>query len=144
MRDYVYKPIAARSYEENLLKKANPMLIRNFNKVAKWVAENCPKLNGEFRCEHNPYYWIQLVVENGKAYLEYGDHGYSFSLAMSMEETATMATGSCQRKPYAFKGIQFFRNDKLEEFLKQWSAIKRKVIAENSIQSNVYSDDFTA
>ena len=143
MRDYSFKELNG-CYEKGLLERTNKILVDNFNKVAEWIKENCPNLNGKFHCPSNPYYWLSLVVEDGKAYLEYGSHGYSFSLAMSVEETATMATGSCQSIPYAYKGIQFFRNDRLEEFLKYWPTMKQRIIVENNSQRNVFSDDFVA
>ena len=138
------KTCYSHDYERGLLERANHNLIENFNKVANWVAENCPNLNGEFRCAHNPYYWIKLVVENGKAYLEYGSHGYGYSLALSTTETATFSRGSMQSVPYAYDGIQFFRNDYLEEFLKQWTSIKSRILAENGKQSYVFSENFEA
>ena len=58
--------------EQNLFERTNIILITNFLKCAQWVEENCPNLNGEFSCYHEPYHWTKLVVENGKAYLEYG------------------------------------------------------------------------
>lgn len=144
MRKYDYRSIEERSYENRLLDNTNETLISNFNKVAQWVEDNCPHLNGEFSCRHNPYYWIQLVVENGKAYLEEGSHGYSFHIALSTTETAVKSTGSMQITPYAFNGIQFFRNDFMEEFLKQWASIKERIIAENKAQCAVFSEDFVA
>lgn len=146
MRNYRYLNIneAGRfSYERGLLKNVNPNLIANFNKVAEWIKRECPNLNGKFDMPHNPYYWVSLVVENGKAYLEEGSHGYSFSIALSTDETATMATGSCQSVPYAFHA-QFFKNGRLEEFLKNWTAIKARIINENKVQSYVFSEDFEA
>ena len=142
MRNYDYTRNMS-SYEERLLKNTNTALLKNFNKVADWIEENCPKLNGEFRCSNNPYHWVKLVVEDGKAYLEEGDHGYTFSLALSKTETATMTTGSMQRIPYAYKE-QFFKNDRLEEFLKEWFSIKKEIQAESTRQSYVYSDEFRA
>jgi hypothetical protein len=129
-------------YENNLLKKSNPILIGNFNKVAKWIETNCPTLNGEFDCRHNPYHWVKLVVENGKAYIECGSHGWGFDIAMSTTETAVFTRGSIQDIPYAFEGCQFFRNDSLEEFLSQWQAIKIRVIGTYNTQKNVYSESF--
>lgn len=131
-------------WEVGLKEKTHPTLLANFLKVASWVEENCPHLNGEFPCKHDPYSWTKLVVEDGKAYLEYGSHGYRFSIALSATETAVMATGSSQRNPYAFDGELFFRNDALEEFLSQWPAIKTKVITANRIQQNCFSEDFQA
>ncbi len=119
----------------------NKNLIRNFNKVAHWIEENCPHLNGSFKCKHNPYYWINLVVEDGKAYLEEGSHGYDYSLALSTTETASCSRGSCESTPYAFN-VQFFPNSRLEEFLKEWREIKLKVKAEYDSQSYVFSDTF--
>jgi hypothetical protein len=144
MRKFKYFELKENSYEMNLFENSNKTLISNFNKVADWIKTNCPNLNGEFRCRNNPYYWIALVVEDGKAYLEYGSHGYGYDIAMSQTETATFSRGSMQSISYAYDGIQFFRNDGLEEFLKQWDAIKEMVIAENKSQSNVFSDDFVA
>ena len=129
-------------YEKNLLQKSNTILVGNFNKVAKWIEENCPTLNGEFECRHNPYHWVKIVVENGKAYLECGSHGYDFSIALSTTETAVFTRGSMQDQPYAFDGCQFFRNDYLEEFLSQWQSIKVRVIGKNNTQSKVYSESF--
>ncbi len=144
MRKYNFRNIEENSYERRMLGNTSKALISNFNKVAKWIEENCPNLNGEFRCKHNPYYWISLVVEDGKAYLEEGSHGYDYSVALSTTETATFSRGSQQRDPCAFIGVQFFRNDRLEEFLKQWRAIKEKVIAENALQESVFSEHFEA
>jgi hypothetical protein len=124
------------SSERYLLSKVDKRLVSNFNKVAEWIAKNCPNLNGEFECEHRVYYWIRLSVEDGKAYLETGSHGWAYDVALSATETASDGA--------AFKGIQFFRNDRLEEFLKQWQTIKSRIIAENEKQTNVYSDSFVA
>ena len=128
-------------YERNLLKKTNPVLLNNFLKVAHWIEENCPKLNGVFDCRHNTYHWTKLVVENGKPYLEYGSHGWAFEMALSSTETAVHSRGSMQSMSYAFNDL-FFRNDALEEFLSQWQTIKPSVIAKNEMQNNVYSEDF--
>ena len=131
-------------YELRLMKETNRTMLENFNKVSQWIKKNCPHLNGVFKCRHDVYHWTTLVVEDGKAYLEHGSHGYGFSTALSIEETAVFSRGSMQRNAYAFKGVQFFPNSRLEEFLKQWPEIKQQVIAENSDQSTVYSDNFEA
>jgi hypothetical protein len=144
MREYNYREIRERSCEDSLLKNTNKTMINNFNKVAKWIETNCPHLNGKFKTSHNMYGWVTLVVEDGKAYLECGSHGYGFDIALSATETATIVTGSCQTTPSAFLGKQFFKNDDLEKFLKEWKDIKRKVITENENQCNAYSDDFEA
>jgi hypothetical protein len=49
-----------------------------------------------------------------------------------------------QRNAYAFLGVLFFRNERLEEFLSQWPYIKQQIIAKNDIQRNVFSNTFTA
>ena len=141
MRKYNYRQ-KENGYEHSLLENTNKTMINNFNKVAKWIKTNCPHLNGKFKTSHDMYGWVALVVEDGKAYLERGSHGYGFDIALSTTETATMTTGSCQSIPSAFLDKQFFRNDDLEKFLKEWKDIKRKVIAENENQRNAYSDDF--
>jgi hypothetical protein len=122
----------------------NNTLLNNFFKCAEWIAENCPTLNGTFNCKHEPYHWTRIVVEDGKAYLEYGSHGWGFDTALSTTETAIMSRGSMQRKPYAFNGIHFFRNDALEEFLSQWGHIKKSIIYANKQQSDVFSEEFVA
>ena len=142
MREFNYRKLD--DYESRLLSQTPKVLVSNFNKVAKWITENCPNLNGEFECRHNPYYWIKLVVEDGKAYLECGSHGYGYDLALSTTETATFTRGSSQSTPNAFEGVQFFRSDRLEEFLSQWQEIKKLVISKNEVQCNVYSEDFEA
>lgn len=155
MRRYVYhdideitrntisgNPALRFGWENGLLERVNETLINNFFKCASWIEENCPNLNGEFKCRHNPYYWIKLVVENGKAYLEEGSHGYNFEIALSTTETARMTTGSMQSTPYAFLGKFFFRNDRLEEFLSQWGSIKNMIVAKNNVQSRVFSEEF--
>lgn len=129
------------SHEKGLMEKTNPTLLNNFIKVATWIKENCPNLNGEFNCYHKVYHWTKLVVENGKAYLEYGSHGWGFDIALSTTETAVFARGSMQSLPYAFKEL-FFRNDALEEFLSQWQTIKSNIIAKNNVQNKVFSEDF--
>jgi hypothetical protein len=134
-------PTPRFSYENGLFKKTNPVLLNNFLKVAHWIEENCPNLNGEFDCRHNTYHWTKLVVENGKPYLEYGSHGWGYDIALSTTETAVITRGSTQLTPYAFDEL-FFRNDALEEFLSQWQTIKQYVIAKNEMQNNVYSEDF--
>ena len=144
MREYEYIDINRRDYERRMYERVNPTLMENFNKVADWVAKNCPKLNGKFNCSFNSFYWIALVVEDGKAYLEYGSHGYGFDVALSRDETATFSRGSCQKLPHAFKGVQFARNDRLEQFLSEWQGIKSAVIAKNNMQQNVYSEGFVA
>lgn len=137
-------PTLVYTFENTLLKRTDERLMKNFCKVAEWIGENCPNLNGEFRCKHDPFHWTKLVVEGGKAYLETGSHGWGFEIALSTTETAVFSRGSMQSNPYAFFGVRFFRNDRLEEFLSQWFDIKQKVIAKNNIQSNVFSDSFTA
>lgn len=132
------------SCEKRMLENTNPNLIANVMKVFAWIKENCPNLNGEFQCRHNPYYKIHLIVENGKAYLCEGSHSYGYSTYLSAEETATYSQGSCQSAPYAFKDIFFFRNDRLEEFLSQWRTIKNEIIAKNKLQESVFSNDFVA
>lgn len=129
-------------YENNLLKQVNENLINNFFKCAKWIEENCPSLNGEFRCRHQPYHWTKLIVENGKAYLEYGSHGYSFEIALSTTETAYKSTGAYLANTYAFENVFFFRNDALEEFLSQWATLKFEIISKYRTQSDIYSIDF--
>lgn len=132
------------SYEQKRLESTDPILLANTMKVFAWIKENCPNLNGEFHCRHNPYYKIHLIVENGKAYLCEGSHGYGYATYLSAEETAVYSQGSCQSAPYAFKDVFFFRNDRLEEFLFQWKLIKNEVIAKNRLQESVFSDDFEA
>lgn len=143
---YDYERFDATSccFDARLHRELNPTLLSNFFKCAKWIEENCPNLNGEFRCKHDPYGWTKLVVENGKAYLECGSHGYDFSYALSTTETATFSRGSCQTRPRAYRNVFFFRNDGLEEFLSQWIEIKQKIIVANRVQSAVFSDNFTA
>lgn len=159
MRDYEYRDIHEMGnprsfmdgkahpnfgYELRLLAETNKTLLGNFNKVSKWIKTNCPHLSGVFKCRHNVYHWTALVVEDGKSYLEEGGHGYGFSTALSADETAVCSRGSTQGKPYAFEGVQFFPNSRLEEFLKQWPEIKQQIIIENKEQSGVYSEDFEA
>ena len=146
MRKYEYKHIKSASfvYEYGLLKRTNKTLVMNFNKIAKWIEENCPRLTAKFMAVENSRYWVKLIVESGKAYLEEGSWGYRFSTALSSSETAVMTAGSSQVIPYAFKGVQFFDNEKLEGFIKNWHTIKPKVINENEKQTNAYSEDFEA
>lgn len=129
-------------FEFKQIEKTDKRLLNNFFKCAEWIEKNCRNLNGTFECKHNPYSWTKLVVENGKAYLEYGSHGYSFEYALSTTETATMTTGSCQSDPYAFENTFFFRNDALEEFLREWASIKNSIIIENEIQNKIYDENF--
>lgn len=131
-------------YERGLMEKTNCILIENFFKCAKWIEENHPNLNGEFECRHDPYHKTILVIENGKAYLETGSHSSGFSLALSTTETASYTQGSCQGSPYAFEGCFFFRNDRLEEFLSQWTSIKSRIEYKAALQKAVYSDSFKA
>ena len=138
------KPHPRFGCERGMLSRTNQELLSNFFKCANWIKENCPNLNGEFNCRHSPYHWTRIVVEHGKAYLEYGSHGWGFDIALSLTETAVMSRGSCQSLPYAFENVFFFRNDALEEFLTQWRTIKESIIAKNNIQSNVFSDKFEA
>lgn len=144
-KNYVDRKAHLRfSTEQKMLANTNPNLMANVMKVFAWIKENCPNLNGEFHCRHNPYYKIHLIVKNGKAYLCEGSHSYGYATYLSAEETAVYSQGSCQGAPYAFKGIYFFRNDRLEEFLTQWSRIKNEIIAKNNVQKNVFSDEFVA
>lgn len=132
------------SGEQKMIEQTNPQLLANFMKVAKWIEENCPNLNGEFSCRHNPFYKIDLIVENGKAYLCYGSHSVGYALYLSSTETAVYSQGSCQGNPYAFEGIFFYRNDMLEEFLSQWRTIKDRIIMANKVQRRVYDENFQA
>ena len=149
MRQFIYKDIYEQGigtfsgklcyeYTSELAdyQNVNKKLVENFNKVAHWIEENCPHLNGKFDCrkKHDPYQWLRLVIEDGKAYLEVGSHGESYAYAMSTTETARGSS-------YAFK-VQFFSNELLEEFLKNWSDIKLLVKAEYDKQSYVFSDEF--
>lgn len=136
------KPSPRFTHEMNLKKNTNSTLLANFLKCAMWIEKHCPNLNGKFPCRHQVYHWTQIVVENGKAYLEYGDHGYDFTIALSSTETAVMSRGSCQSKPYAFEDILFFRNDALQEFLSQWDSIKTAIIYESRTQNQIFSDGF--
>lgn len=138
------KPHPRFGYEIKMLENTNPQLMTNFFKVAQWIEENCPNLNGKFECRHNPYYKIHLNVENGKAYLETGSHSPSYECSLSTTETAVYTQGSCQGAPYAFKDKFFFRNDRLEEFLSQWPFIKTQIINKNKAQNRVYSNNFIA
>ena len=132
------------SYEQKMISETNPNLIANVMKVIARIKENCHNLNGEIHCRHNPYYKIHLIVKNGKAYLCEGSHSCGYATYLSAEESATYSQGSCQGAPYAFKGIYFFRNDRLEEFLSQWSSIKSEVTIKNKLQENVFSSEFVA
>ena len=143
MRKYSKKTLSSTCYERTLLNNTNPQLLENVLKCFKWIEDNCPNLNGIYNCRHNPYYWMRLVVENGKAYLENGSHGYSFSMALSSTETAVMSTGSMQSIPYSYDEL-FFRNDKMEEFLSQWHGIKNIIIADNERKNRIYSNSFQA
>jgi hypothetical protein len=130
--------------EQMMVESTNPQLLANFMKVAKWIEDNCPNLNGEFSCRHNPFYKIDLIIENGKAYLCYGSHSVGYALYLSSTETAVYSQGSCQGAPYAFKGIFFYRNDMLEEFLSQWQTIKARIILANEVQRRVFDENFQA
>lgn len=136
------KPCKHFDYPNRLLTQVDERLLNNFLKCAKWIEENCPSLNGEFPCRHQVYHWTKLVVENGKAYLEYGSHGYSFEIALSNTETAYKSTGAYMANTHAFENVFFFRNDALEEFLSQWSMIKIEIIAKYRTQCKIYSDNF--
>lgn len=132
------------SLEQKMIEQTNPQLLANFMKVAKWVEDNCPNLNGKFSCRHNPSYKIDFIIENGKAYLCYGSHSVGYALYLSSTETAVYCQGSCQGAPYAFKGIFFYRNDRLEEFLSQWPLIKARIILANEVQRKVFDENFQA
>ena len=138
------KPHPRFSSELKMLERTDKTLINNFIKVAKWIEENCPTLNGEFECRHNVYYKIHLIVEDGKAYLCEGSHNIGYSTYLSTTETAVYTQGSCQGAPYAFRNVFFYRNDRLEEFLSQWPTIKMYVMSKYKLQSKVYSENFTA
>lgn len=143
MRNYNYREIGSR--EKRMLESTNAALVDNFNKVSNWIQENTPHLNGKYLCEHNTYYWVALVVEDGKAYLEEGSHGHGFSTALSATETATFNRGSEQRRPEAFEGVQFFRNGRLEYFLSQWECrIKPRILEDSRTQGYVYNNKFEA
>ena len=132
------------SYEKNLADNLNPTLLANFKKVCKWIKENCPNLNGEFHCNHNPYYKIHLIVKKGEAYLCEGSHGWGYAHYLFDGGSAVYSQGSCQGAPYGYNNIYAFRNDRLEEFLSQWTYIKSQVISRNTMQNSVYGDDFMA
>lgn len=144
MREYSYRDIKDFSYESKLLAETNGRLMTNFKKVAEWIREHCPELNGKFNCAHNINHWTRLTVENGKAFLEYGSHGWGWDLALSEDETAVMSPASLQQIPYAFAGVLFADNARLEEFLIQWPEIKKRVIEENNNQMLVYGENFEA
>ena len=131
-------------YAQTLSNKLNPTLLANFKKVCKWIKDNCPNLNGEFHCRHNPYYKIHLIVEDGKAYLCEGSHGWGYGLYLFEDGSAEYSQGSCQSSPYAYNNIYAFRNNRLEEFLSQWQGIKVQIESAYRVQSNVFSEDFVA
>ena len=131
-------------YAQTLSNELNPTLLANFKKVCKWIKDNCPNLNGEFHCRHNPYYKIHLIVEDGKAYLCEGSHSYGYALYLFEEGSAEYSQGSCQGSPYAYNNIYAFRNGRLEEFLSQWQSIKVQIENAYRVQSNVFSKDFVA
>ena len=122
MRNYEYHTLEEEkqpsiyrfNYERTLRSDTDSRLLANFNKVADWIKENCPNLSGVFACAHNPFHWVKLVVENGKAYLEEGSHGWGYDIALSKDETAVFSRGSMQSAPYAFEGVQFFKNERLD------------------------------
>lgn len=118
-------------FNKQMFEKVNRSYISNFNEIAEWIKNNYPNLNGKFELPHNPYYWIKLVVVNGKAYLQTGSHGYSFDIQLSTTETALLVSGSEQRIPYAYSA-QFFRNDRLLKFLENWKMIKQQIIAKGN------------
>ena len=72
-----------------------------------------------------------MVVKNGKAYLQTGSHGWGYDIQLSTTETALLVSGSEQRIPYAYT-TQFFRNDRLLEFLENWKMIKQQIIAKGN------------
>ena len=128
-----------------MLSKTDKTLLANVNKCFKWIEENCEGLSGEFNAVSDPYYWLKLVIEDGKAYLEYGSHGWGYDVSMSLTETAVFSRGSMQGTPYAFKGAQFFRNDRMETFLISWGKfLKSQIIKERDTKRSVRSANFIA
>ena len=139
MRKYHYSPLDEKVMES--VHNTDPMLLRNFNKVLLWLWQNCPKLNGTFYCPQNEHqvYWVRLVVENGRPFLEVGVKGHwHFKRALSRTVTA-VSDNSCTTKAYV---TQFFRNEDLERFLKDWPRMKVEIINEYTAQRAVYSPDF--
>lgn len=130
------------SYAVTLSNNLNPTLLANFKKVCKWISENCPNLNGEFHCRHNPYYKIDLIVEDGVAYLCTGNHGWGYGLYLFEKGSAEYSQGSCQSSPYAYNNVYAFRNDRLEEFLSQWQSIKTQIVIANRVQMKVFDENF--
>lgn len=143
MRKFWKGSLNDNCYEKTLFNSTNQQLLGNVLKCFKWVKDNCPNLSGIYDCRFNSYYWLRLVVENGKAYLEYGSHGYDYSIALSLTETLTFTRGSMQQIAYGYDEL-FFRNDRMEEFLSQWHSIKNSIVADNERKNKIYSDSFQA
>lgn len=129
------------SYCRDLYNRCNQNLLNNVLKCFEWIEKNYPTLCGEFKCEHQFYYHIQLVVDNGKAYLQEGDHVTTWNFLLCKDYTASRM-GSYSH-PDVFKEL-FFRNDRLEEFLLQWQSIKSQITGTYNAQKYVFSDKFEA
>ena len=128
-------------YETRLVNNTNPTLLSNFKKVANWIKENCPNLNGEFHTSHNAFYKLDLIVENGIAYLCSGSHSCGYATTLSEFGTDFYSQGSCQSIPYRFEGHYGFSNDYLEKFLKEWPSIKERIIEESCCASCILSSN---
>ena len=144
MRNYIECAYENGGYEYKMEQLTNKVLVKNFFKCCDWIEDNCPNLKMQVKCKDNKEKWLRLEIENGKAYLECGDWGWDFQIALSRTETATFSRGSQQRNPHCFTDVFFFYNDLLVTFLKEWDITKQLILAERNRQNIVYSDNFTA
>lgn len=138
------EPVYRYDYQRNIINSTNHALLENFFKCAKWVKEHYPKISDTFHTSHDPYFKLDLIVENGIAILAYGSHSAGYEWYLSELGTAYYSQGSMQSVPYLFADTYGFRNDKLEKFLSEWQTIKSLIISRGNVIDSIYNESFIA
>lgn len=131
-------------YERRAILACNKTLVDNFFKCAKWIKEHYPEMTETFQTAHDPYFKVDLIVENGVATLASGSHGSGYTWYLSELGTGYYTQGSEQRMPYLFENVFGFNEDRLVKFLSEWGDIKEQITIRGNRLSKIYSEEFTA
>lgn len=131
-------------YERKVILACNKTLVDNFFKCAKWIKEHYPEMTETFQTAHDPYFKLDLIVENGVATLATGSHANGYEWYLSELGTGHYTQGSEQRKPYLFENVFGFRETRLVKFLSEWGNIKDMITIRGERMNKIYSEEFTA
>lgn len=120
-------------------------LVKNFLKCCEWVKDNAEgeTIDG-IRMPHQVYYKIEVEVEDGELYVSYGSHGAGFEIRMSRFGSDVMVQGSEQHTPYRYENVHCGREDRIEEFLQNWTNVKQQILNTIDMRKRLSSDDFVA